>query len=321
MPEIDWTSPQKFTHEGLTFAYWDAGPKDSLYPPVIFCHGFPELAYSWRHQMEGLSDAGFRCIAMDQRGYGQSAAPEAVDDYTLKHLCGDMKALCSHLGLSKVVFCGHDWGGLIVWQMPLRYPELCAGVISLNTPYTKRAPQPPISLYRRRFGDDFYIVWFQDYGVAESVMDRDVGKTMTYFSQRPPEPTGNSPDTREGSSLRETLATFDISEARPSVMSEKALDFYVEQFKKTGFRGPVNWYRNFNTNWAETEWQTDRLELPCLMVLADLDPVLPPSAADGMERYVLDLEKVLIRQSGHWTQQEQPEAVNQALSKWIKKRF
>lgn len=321
MTEPNWTSPEYFSHDGLDFAYWDTGPRDSSYPPIVFSHGFPELAYSWRHQMTGLSEAGFRCITMDQRGYGRSAAPEAVTDYTLQHLCGDMAALCTHLELDQVIFCGHDWGGLIVWQMPLRYRELCAGVISLNTPYTKRAPQPPISLYRRRFGEDFYIVWFQEDGAAEAVMEADVRKTMTYFSQKPPKPTTSSPDTRQGSSLKDTLISFDPATSRPAVMSGEALDYYIGEFTRTGFRGAVNWYRNFDANWEETSWQTDRLDLPCLMVLAELDPVLPPSAADGMERYVLDLEKALIRNSGHWTQQEQPEAVNEVLKAWIKKRF
>lgn len=321
MTDLNWAAPQRFSHDGISFAYWETGPKDSKWPPIVFSHGFPELAFSWRFQMKALGEAGFHCIAMDQRGYGHTDCPDQVRAYTMEKLCGDMDALCAHLNLEQVVFCGHDWGGLIVWQMPLKYPDRCLGIISLNTPYTKRAPELPIALYRRRFGENFYIVWFQTPGEAEALMEADVAKTLTYFSQRPPEPTSSSPDTRQGSSLKDTLKTFDVSTARPRVMDDDAFAYYVERFSDTGFRGGINWYRNFDQNWHESEGQVDLVTLPSLMVTAQLDPVLPPAAADGMERYVKDLDRVMITGSGHWTQQEKPDQVNRAISDWIRKHF
>lgn len=321
MRKTDWEHPEFFSHDGLRFAFWETGPKDSLYPTLVFSHGFPELAYSWRFQMQALGDAGFHCVTMDQRGYGLTDCPDAVDAYTMEKLCGDMEALCAHLDLSRVIFCGHDWGGLIVWQMPLRHPERCAGVISLNTPYTKRAPTEPIALYRRRFGENFYIVWFQEDGEAEALFEADIRKTLTYFSQCPPEPQGGTVDQRQGSSLKDTLETFEIAKARPCVMDDESFDYYVRRFEKTGFRGAVNWYRNFDRNWHASEGQTDRVELPCLMIMAERDPVLPPSATEGMERYVPMLDRVLIKGSGHWTQQEKPEDTNAAISNWVRTKF
>ena len=321
MTQIDWDKPKTFKRDGLTFAYWETGPKDSSYPTLVFSHGFPELAFSWRFQLEGLAERGFHCVAMDQRGYGQSACPEAIEAYDMEALCADQAALCAELGLTEVIFVGHDWGGLIVWQMPLRYPELTKSVICLNTPYTKRAPMEPSKLYAKRFGEDFYMVWFQEEGEAEALLDDDVRKTLTYFAQKPPEADGNSPDTRAGSSLKDTLKTFDTSTARPLVMSDEAFDFYVREFERTGFRGGINWYRNFDRNWHETANQVDLVEQPCLMVLAELDPVLPPAAADGMEKFVPNLDRVLIKGSGHWTQQEKPDDVNGAIADWVQKKF
>lgn len=321
MHTIDWHNPETLHHDGVNFAYWEAGPKDSKWPSLIFSHGFPELAYSWRHQMEALSKAGFHCIAMDQRGYGFSDCPEDITAYTMEKLCGDLDALCAHLSIERAVFVGHDWGGMIVWQMPLRHPERVAGIIALNTPYTKRAPTEPIALYRRRFGDDFYIVWFQTPGEAESLMDADIEKTLTYFAQCPPKSDGSSPDTRQGSSLKDTLLHFDEATARPRVMDDQSFAYYVDRFSATGFRGGINWYRNFDRNWHESANQADLVTSPSLMITAELDPVLPPEATNGMERYVKDLERVMIRESGHWTQQEQPVAVNNAISTWVKMRF
>lgn len=321
MSEIEWNAPQTLAHDGLTFAYWEAGPRDSKWPSLVFSHGFPELAYSWRHQMDALSKAGFHCVTMDQRGYGYTDCPEDITAYTMEKLCGDLDALCTHLDIKQAVFVGHDWGGLIVWQMPLRHADRVAGVIALNTPYTKRAPTEPIALYRRRFGDDFYIVWFQTPGEAEQLLDTDTRKTLTYFAQTPPQPDGSSPDTRQGSSLKDTLLHFDMSSARPLVMDDEAFDYYVARFAETGFRGGINWYRNFDKNWHESADQVDLVTCPSLMIMADLDPVLPPEATNGMERYVKDLERELIKDSGHWTQQEQPIAVNTSIASWVKRRF
>ena len=146
---------------GIRMGYYEAGPKTDK-PPVILCHGWPEIAFSWRHQIKALGEAGIRVIAPDQRGYGATDRPEPVEAYDIEHLTGDLVGLLDHLKIDKAIFVGHDWGGFVVWQMPLRHIDRVAGVVGVNTPHADRAPADPIELLRKRFGEHMYIVQFQD---------------------------------------------------------------------------------------------------------------------------------------------------------------
>jgi len=136
---------------GVRMAYHEVGPREGV--PVIFCHGFPELAFSWRHQLRAFEAAGRWAIAPDQRGYGGTKGPKAVEAYDIEQLTGDMAGLLDHLGVEKAVFCGHDWGGIVVWQMALLHPDRTAGVIGVNTPFMARGPADPIAIMRERLGD------------------------------------------------------------------------------------------------------------------------------------------------------------------------
>src|ERR1700738_2657695 len=146
---------------GISMGYYEAGPKPATPPGMLF-HGWPEIAFSWRHQIKARSEAGIRVIAPDQRGYGATDRPEPVESYDLEHLTGDLVGLLDHLKIDKAIFVGHDWGGFIVWQMPLRHLDRVAGVVGVNTPHTNRAWADPIELLRTRFGHEMYIVQFQD---------------------------------------------------------------------------------------------------------------------------------------------------------------
>ena len=319
---------------GIEMAYYEAGPRQGV--PIILCHGFPELAFSWRHQIKALAAAGRWVIAPDQRGYGLTSRPEAVTDYDLAHLTGDLVGLLDHLGVAKAIFCGHDWGGIIVWQMPLLHPHRVAGVIGLNTPFMARAPADPIAIMRKRFGEEMYIVHFQKPGEADAVLDADVAKAMGFFMRRPaPETPAASgglsanfsglPDETPPTStfaLIQMLQLYDPAvDPRPALLSGDEMAVFVESFQRTGFTGGINWYRNFTRNWAMSEGIDQQVRVPGLMVMAEKDAVLPPSAADGMEAYVADLEKALVKESGHWTQQEKPEDVNHIILDWLARRF
>jgi len=146
---------------GIRMGFYEAGPKAD-HPPVVLCHGWPEIAFSWRHQIKALAEAGIRVIAPDQRGYGATDRPEPVEAYDLTHLTGDLVGLLDHLKIDKAIFVGHDWGGFVVWQMALRHRDRVAGVVGVNTPHYDRAPSDPIELMRKRFGEQMYIVQFQD---------------------------------------------------------------------------------------------------------------------------------------------------------------
>jgi pimeloyl-ACP methyl ester carboxylesterase len=315
---------------GVRLAYFEAGPRTGT--PIVLCHGWPELAYSWRHQIKALSEAGRWVIAPDQRGYGLSDRPAAIEAYSLINLTGDLGALLDHVGAKKGIFCGHDWGGFVVWQMPLRHPDRVAGVIGVNTPFSPRAPADPIAIMRRRFGDEMYIVHFQTYGEADAILAADVGKSMKFFMRRPmpgtPPATGGlsqdveRPEGQSAFSFIRLLEAYDPTfDPRPKLLTDAEMKVFVDTYERTGFTGGINWYRNFTRNWRESEGVADHVGVPSLMIMAEMDMVLPPSAADGMEAYVPDLEKALIKDSGHWTQQEQPEAVNRVIIDWLDRRF
>ncbi|MGY4426853.1 pimeloyl-ACP methyl ester carboxylesterase [Bradyrhizobium sp. JR6.1] len=153
---------------------------------MVLCHGWPELAFSWRHQIKALGEAGIRVIAPDQRGYGATDRPEPVEAYDMEHLTGDLVGLLDHLKIDKAIFVGHDWGGFVVWQMPLRHPSRVAGVVGVNTPHLNRAPMDPIALFRQRFGDQMYIVQFQDPArEPDRIFGSRVEQTFDAFMRKP----------------------------------------------------------------------------------------------------------------------------------------
>jgi pimeloyl-ACP methyl ester carboxylesterase len=291
---------------------------------VILCHGFPELAFSWRHQLKAFGEAGRWVIAPDQRGYGLSSRPEAVTDYDMAHLTGDLVGLLDHLGVEKAVFCGHDWGGMVVWQMPLIRPERVAGVIGLNTPFMPRAPADPIALMRMRYGPDMYIVWFQTPGDADAVLGADVEKTMRFFMRRPaaPQEAAEPPEGGSTFAFKDLLQAWDASDQGGQLLTPEELAAFVESFRRTGFTGGVNWYRNFTRNWEAAEGLPGRIDhLPCLMITAENDAVLTPAMAEGMPSLIGDLEMHMVAGSGHWTQQEKPDEVNHLILGWLDRRF
>ncbi len=318
---------------GARLAYYEVGPREGV--PVIFCHGFPELAFSWRHQLKAFEAAGRWAIAPDQRGYGLTSRPEAVEAYDIEALTGDLIGLIDHLGVEKAVLCGHDWGGIVVWQAPLRYPDRVAGVIGVNTPFMPRSPADPIAIMRKRFGEDMYIVNFQKPGEADAILAGDVAKAMNFFMRRPlvdapPASGGLAGDGLDetGDEPQNTFALLQALQAwhpsndpRETFLTPEEMAFFVESFERTGFTGGINWYRNFTRNWERSAAIVDHVSAPSLMVMAEKDAVLPPSAADGMEAYVPNLERALIMGSGHWTQQEKPDEVNKVILDWMDSHF
>lgn len=295
-------------------------------PAVVLSHGFPELAYSWRHQIRALLDAGFRVIAPDQRGYGESDAPEGREAYDIDHLTGDLVRLLDALGEEKAVFAGHDWGGFVVWAMPLLHPDRTAGVIGVNTPYSARMPLAPTQAMRMVAGEDpdsIYILWFQHPGVAETELARDPRLLFEKLMRRAISPDLVAERAAQGGlDMNPFRRLSEMPTLGESLLSEEDLDFYSETFQKSGFRGSVSWYRNFDRNWERhPQIGVARIEVPCLMVTAEWDLVLSPAMAEGMDERCSDLEKVMIEGCGHWTQQEKPEELNALMIRWLRERF
>jgi pimeloyl-ACP methyl ester carboxylesterase len=321
---VAFPEPKMVKTNGIELAVYEAGPKDGI--PVVLCHGFPELAYSWRHQLPALGAAGYHVIAPDQRGYGRSTRPAAVTDYDMEHLTGDLAGLLDAYGLKDAIFCGHDWGGLVVWQMPLFHPKRVRGVIGVNTPFIPRGPMDPIAAMRAVFGEEMYIVYFQKPGAADAALAKDVRKSMRFFMRKSgmkAEDYAKLPAEQRNLALVKALeadeATWGGQGAQ--LLTEEELNYFVSAFERTGFTGGINWYRNFTRNWEKSEGVAQKVNVPGLMIMAEDDVVLSPAMADGMEQFVPDLEKALIRDCGHWTQQEHPDQVNVIMIDWLKRRF
>jgi pimeloyl-ACP methyl ester carboxylesterase len=292
--------------------------------PIVFCHGFPELAYSWRYQLPALAGAGFRAIAPDQRGYGITDAPAAIEKYSIKYLTDDLAGMLDALGIDKAVFCGHDWGGMVVWQMALRHPSRVAGVIGVNTPFIPRGPMDPIQMMRMAMGEDMYIVFFQKPGVADAALAEDTAKTFRFFMRKGGETLEEyqkRPPEQRNLAFAQALKTDESLWPGQMLMSKEELDFFIDTFTRTGFTGGINWYRNFTRNWEESAGQAEHVGVPSLMIMAEDDVVLSPAMAEGMEKYVPDLEKYLVKKCGHWTQQEHPEETNRVIVDWMKRKF
>jgi pimeloyl-ACP methyl ester carboxylesterase len=272
-------------------------------PLVVLCHGFPELAYSWRRQLPALLGAGFRVAAPDLRGFGASSAPRDADAYDVLTLCADLTGLLEALGEERAVFVGHDWGASLVWHLALLHPERVRAVVGLSVPFTPRAPAPPIEILRANVGEDFYIVWFQQPGVADEALARDVRRTLTTSRQ------WTSEWAREDGTPPQ----------RPQWLSEEELGVYVEAFERTGFTGGLNWYRNIDRNWELlAPYAERRIEPPAMFLTGERDPVRMFMPAETLDGWVEDLRaKVLVPGAGHWVQQEAPEAVNAALLEFL----
>jgi pimeloyl-ACP methyl ester carboxylesterase len=317
---INWNAPRYVETNGIRMAVYDQGKG----VPVVMCHGFPELAYSWRHQIPAIANAGFHAIAPDQRGYGLTDRPNAIDAYDIHHLTGDLVGMLDAMKIDKAVFVGHDWGGFVVWQMPLLHPSRVAGVIGVNTPFLPRAPMDPIALMRAVYGEEMYIVYFQKPGVADAALGKDVAKTLRLFYRKSGmtiEEFEKRPPEEKNLALVRALELDESLWPGNVLLSLEELDVYTRAFTRTGFTGGINWYRNFTRNWQTTEGIEQKITVPCLMVMAENDIVLRPSMADGMEAYCPDLEKHLIKNCGHWTQAEQPDELNRVIVSWLKRRF
>ena len=272
-------------------------------PLVVLCHGFPELAFSWRAQLPVLRDAGYHAVAPDMRGYGRSSVPADVQAYDVESLSGDLVGLLDELGEQEAVFVGHDWGAWLVWMFATLHPERVRAVAGLSVPFVPRAPALPIPIMRRHLGEDFYIVWFQQPGVADAALASDVRRTLTTSRQWTAQWAEEEPR----------------GPKRPAWLSEEELGVYIEAFERTGFTGGLNWYRNIDRNWELTEPVADRrIEKPAMFLTGELDPVRRFMPAEAMDGWVTDLRaNIVVSGAGHWVQQQEPAAVNAALLEFL----
>ena len=290
--------------------------------PIVMCHGFPELWYSWRHQMRALAAAGFRAIAPDQRGYGETDAPLPIEAYTQRQLVDDIVGMLDALGLAKCVIVGHDWGGAVAWNAALMAPGRIERVVGVNTPFFPRPPLKPTEIMKATAQGQFhYVLYFQQAGVAEAELERDVRRSLRGFYQ-PGEDLGDALDRNAPPGVFGPAGggILDRLPDRPhgGFLSNEDFEFFARAFERSGFRGGLSWYRSIDRSWEESAGLEHLVKQPALMITAEYDPVLRPSLCNGMEAFVPNLRKiVLIKGAGHWTQQEKPAEVNAALLEFL----
>ena len=290
-------------------------------PAVLLCHGFPECWYSWRHQMTALADAGFRAIAPDLRGYGQTDAPMPVDQYTLLHLLGDVIGLLDALDLPQAMIVGHDWGAPIAWHAALMRPDRIRAVAGLSVPWFPRTATRPSTAMPGANGRIFYQSWFAIEGLAEAEFDRDLRATLSHLTWLwSGDNVGASADdltmVAEGGPM---LAGRQLPATLPSWVSDADLDVYAAAFAHHGFRGPLNWYRNIDRNWELlAPWSGSRITVPAIYLVGERDLLLTFRGMDrlvpNLARFIPDLrEKAIVPGCGHWIQREQAALVSEAL--------
>ena len=286
-------------------------------PLVLLCHGFPELAYSWRHQIPVLAGAGYRVVAPDMRGYGRSDRPPDPAGYDMVNVADDLAGLLDGLGEDQAIFVGHDWGAAAVWSVATQHPGRVRAVAAFSVPYRPRSRRPPISSLKFLFGDTFfYMLYFQAIGPADAELARDPRQFLArFFFSASGDAVAGFTTVRDhhGTGLLDVLDP--MPDPLPAWLTDADLDHYAAEFTRTGFTGGLNYYRAMDRTWERTEDAGDaHVGQPALFVAGERDPVVrmsPPSVMDG---WVDDLRaSVVIPGAGHWIQQERPDEVNEAL--------
>jgi pimeloyl-ACP methyl ester carboxylesterase len=292
-------------------------------PLVVLCHGFPESWYSWRHQLAALSAAGFHAVAPDMRGYGGSDRPDAIDQYSLLHLVGDVVGLLDALGAEHAVIAGHDWGAPVAWHAALLRPDRFRAVIGLSVPFRPRGPVPPTSVMPQRDDAQFYQLYFQTPGLAEAELERDPRETIVklLFAASGDVPRRGTGQGDVGMVPRSGgfLTGMPSPAVLPAWLTKADVDFYAGEFARTGFRGGLNWYRNIDRNWELlAPFAGAKVNVPALYIAGDRDLVV---AFPGMDRLIPNLKNyvphlrntIMLPGCGHWTQQERAAEVSAAM--------
>ena len=311
-------APQRIATNGIELSVYIGGPEDGL--PILLLHGWPELAYSWSPLWDDLTAAGLRVIAPDLRGYGGSDAPPDASAYGIDTLVADLTGLLDGLGIEKAIWCGHDWGGLISWPGAALAGDRFLGAIGVNTPHLPRPSTPPSEAFRELSGPEHYILRFQEDGIEKAFEGREDDFFAFIFGA--PVPARAMEAMRP--QLTHIVALFKDFEGRPEkriVVSPEDRKVFADTYRRTGFRTPIHLYKNFDANWERMGGVDLRLSMPCLMVSAECDFMLPPSLARWMPALCKDLEMHVIEGCGHWTMWEKPKELAALITDWVGRRF
>ncbi len=307
LEETRFPKPTLISVNGVELEVFEAGRKNAG-KPIVLCHGWPEHAFSWRHQVPALVEAGYHVIVPNQRGYGNSSHPSEVTAYDIEHLAGDLVALLDHYGYQDATFIGHDWGAMVTWWLALLHPTRVKRIIALAVPYQVRGERPWIEWMEEVLGDDYYFVHFnRQPGVADAILDENAAQFLRNIFRK------NVPQSiPEPGMAMINLASAKAPQGEP-VMGEPELAVFVSAFESTGFTGSINWYRNLDRNWHLLANADPIIQQPTLMIYGNQD-VIPKF--EGLSAFVPNVEEVSL-DCGHWIQQEKPEETNEVILKWL----
>ncbi len=315
-------SSRKLTANGLSMHIEEQGKG----PAVLFAHGFPETSYAWRHQLAALAAAGFHAIAPDMRGYGETEKPADVARYSTFDLVGDLVGILDALGHDDAVIVGNDWGSTVAWQAALMRPDRFKGVVAIGVPMMGSPPAPPTSFFPQTEDALFYTLYFQQPGIAEAEFECDVDATLCkiLFSasrEAGPRQAGDGTPNPFGMVSRKDglLAPLPMPEKLPQWLSEADLAHYVDSFRRTGFAGGLNYYRNLDANWSlQRSLNGLQVTVPALYMVGEQDVGLSipgmREIIDAMPTLVSNLmQSLILPDVGHWAPQEKPHEVNEAI--------
>lgn len=309
-------------NNGISMRIAEAGTSGPL---LLFVHGWPESWYSWRHQLSYFANSGYRVVAPDMRGYGKTDAPDDVADYDIVTLAADIVGILDVLGEEKAVLVGHDWGAIVAWSTVLQHPNRFSALIAMSVPYGGRPPESPMVGWRETFGDDFYYILYHNEpgGVAEAEYDANPMGLLSRLYLSPDSPRHPPLITERARSAGGWIERLGAPLELPSWLRQEDLDYVVGQFKEAGFRGGINYYRNFHRNWEITEHLQDTtIKIPTLFIAGSDDMVIAHTNEaqlnGAMSRIAEDFRGVVLLPGiGHWLQQEAPDQTNQAMQSFL----
>ncbi|WP_444956924.1 alpha/beta fold hydrolase [Microbulbifer sp. ZKSA002] len=306
----DFPTPTLISVNGIELEVFEAGQQNTG-NPVVLCHGWPEHAFSWRHQIPALAAAGYHVIVPNQRGYGNSSCPTEVTSYDIEQLTDDLAALLDHYGYQDATFIGHDWGAMVVWGIALLHPNRVNKIINLALPYQARTEKPWIEFMEEFLGSDYYFVHFnRQPGVADAVLDKNASQFLRNLLRKDVPPTPPEPGM-----VMINLARA-VSPLGAPLLNDSELAVFFSAFEKTGFTSSINWYRNLDRNWHILADVDPVIQKPTLMIYGDHD--LIPRSPD-IKDFVPNVDEVNLN-CGHWIQQERPEETNQVILNWLEQQ-
>jgi len=303
----EFPAPTMISVNGVELEVFEAGQQNKG-KPIVLCHGFPEHAFSWRHQIPVLAAAGYHVIVPNQRGYGNSSHPNEITEYDIEHLTGDLVALLDYYEYENATFMGHDWGANVVWRLAQIHPKRVSRIINLALPYQERGAIPWIEFMEQVFGQDFYFVHFnRQPGVADTILHENTAQFLRNIFRKNLPPTPPDPGM-----LMINLARAQNPIGDP-IMSDSELAVYISSFQSSGFSGAINWYRNLDRNWHLLAAVNHIIQQPTLMIYGERDMI---PKFEKLPEFVPNLEVVSL-DCGHCIQQEKPQETNQAILKWL----